>query len=194
MVLRGVDVEVAAGEVVALTGPNGSGKSTLLRVLAGLVPVDVNGEKVLLRRMSVDDRTSVALVGHAPALHPVLTVRENLELVAAVVGREGASVVRSLERVGLGGAGDRRLVACSQGMVRRAELAAAVLIGPRLLLLDEAHAALDPAARQLVAELARSVADRGGAAVVVTHDVADAAGWCDRVLAVNDGRVEEVGS
>lgn len=192
VVLRGVDVQLAAGEVVALTGPNGSGKSTLLRVLAGLVPVTLSGTTTSLRPTGVRDRASVALVGHAPALHPVLTVRENLELVAAVVGRDEQSVARSLERVGLGGAGDRRLAVCSQGMVRRAELAAAVLIDPELLLLDEAHAALDTAARQLVAEIARSVAERGGAAVVVTHDVADATGWCDRVLVVRDGRVDEV--
>lgn len=191
VVLRGVDVEVAAGEVVALTGSNGSGKSTLLRVLAGLAPVTVEGARTTAR---MSDGASVALVGHAPALHPVMTVRENLDLVATVVGRERQSVARALERVGLAGAGDRRLGACSQGMVRRAELAAVVLTDPRLLLLDEAHAALDPAARQLVAEIARSVAERGGAAVVVTHDVAEAAGWCDRVLVVRGGRVDEIAS
>jgi heme exporter protein A len=194
VVLRGLDVQIAAGDVVALTGSNGSGKSTLLRVLAGLVPVTIGAMRTADQPMAGSRRTGVALVGHAPALHPVLTVRENLDLIAALLGRGGDSVARALERVGLSGAGDRRLAVCSQGMVRRAELAAAVLMDPLLLLLDEAHAALDPAARQLVAEIARSVAERGGAAVVVTHDVADATRWCDRVLVVRGGRVEELPS
>jgi heme exporter protein A len=194
VVLRGVDVQMAAGDVVALTGSNGSGKSTLLRVLAGLVPLTVGAIRTADQPTTGSHRTGVALVGHAPALHPALTVRENLDLIAALLGRGGESVARALERVGLGRAGDRRLAACSQGMVRRAELAAAVLMDPLLLLLDEAHAALDPAARQLVAEIARAGAERGGAAVVVTHDVADATRWCDRVLVVRGGRVEELSS
>jgi ABC-type multidrug transport system ATPase subunit len=191
-ILRGVELQLRAGEVAALTGANGSGKSTLLRVLAGLHRVTHGHVTAALPAAGQPGQVPVALVAHEPSLHAALTLRENLDLVAAILGQGPDAVGRSLERVGLGAAADRPLGACSQGMVRRAELARVLLTDPRLLLLDEAHAALDPTARALVTEIARSVATGGGAAVVVTHDVHDAGRWSDRVLAVRDGRVHEV--
>ena len=190
-VLRDLDLVLRGGELVALTGANGSGKTTLLRVLAGLARLS-HGR---LLRNSVQDSPPrpwrCALVGHEVALSGSLTVRENLELIATLLGREHAAVSRALIRVGLTGAADRQVSACSQGMARRAELARVLLTDPALLLLDEVHAALDPDARGLAVDVARSVSDRGGCAVLVTHDVAALGVSPTRLLGVRDGQVEE---
>lgn len=190
-VLRDLDLALREGELVTLTGPNGSGKTTLLRVLAGLAPLS-HGR---LLRNSVQGSPPrpwrSAIIGHEVALSSSLTVRENLDLIATLLGRERAAVSRALIRVGLTGAADRPVSACSQGMARRAELARALLTGPELLLLDEVHAALDPEARGLAVDVARSVTDRGGCAVLVTHDVAALGTKPTRLLRVCAGQVEE---
>jgi ABC-type multidrug transport system ATPase subunit len=195
-VLRGVDLELRSGDVVALRGPNGSGKSTLLRVLATLLrPVGGDGH-VLGARLGTAAvagvRRAIGLVGHEPALHPGLSLRANLLLVARLVGRPDHDVERALDRVGLLGAADRDAAACSQGMRRRAELGRVLLTAPQLLLLDEAHAALDPAARGLVHDTVRTVTTRDGAAVVVSHDAGALAPVATRNVVLTAGRVEEV--
>lgn len=187
--LRDVDLDLHTGDLVALTGANGSGKSTLLRVLAGLEPIS---ERRLLRSSDHTFRTRpgwCAFVGHEVALSGSLTVRENLELIATLLEREHAAVSRALVRVGLSGAADRPVFACSQGMARRAELARVLLTNPALLH-DEVHAALDPDARSLAIDVARSVAQRE-CAVLVTHDVAALEDAPTRRLHVHAGNVED---
>lgn len=196
LVLRDVDLGLGAGEAVALTGPNGSGKSTLLRVLATLLRPTAGRLQVLgcawPRCTDAAVRRQITLVGHEAALHPALTVTENLALVADLLGRDHDVVDEALADVGLTGAADRPVRICSQGMTRRAELARAIICRPRLLLLDEAHAALDVDARALVGAVTRRVTDAGGAAVLVTHDVDALAGDVARVLAVRGGRLDDV--
>lgn len=190
-VLRDLDLALHGGEMATLTGANGSGKTTLLRVLAGLTRLS---QGRLLRSSGQNSQPRpwrCALIGHDVALSGPLTVRENLELIATLLGRDHAAVTRALMRVGLTGAADRQVSACSQGMARRAELARVLLTDPALLLLDEAHAALDPEARDLAVDVARSVSDRGGCAVLVTHDVAALEAPAMRRLHVRGGQVEE---
>ncbi|MGH3847171.1 MAG: ATP-binding cassette domain-containing protein, partial [Pseudonocardiaceae bacterium] len=138
-VLRGVDLVVRAGEVVGLVGANGSGKSTLLRVLATLlVPADGTGHVLgaaLGTPACAAVRPRIALVGHSPALYPYLTLAENLRFVARLIGVAGSEVDDALEAVGLSGAAGRRADHCSQGMLRRAELARVLAVTPSLLLL-----------------------------------------------------------
>lgn len=192
-VLRDLTLAVATGQRIGLVGSNGAGKSTLLRVIATLlVPVagtaEVLGADVRDRGARSSIRRRVALLGHEPALHPSLTIRENLELVATL-GRCRRSATAVLDVVGLSAAADRRAGDCSRGMVRRAEVARALLTEPDLLLLDEAHGGLDPEAAQLVAALIEDAGRRGGTAIVVSHDLDRLAGLVDRVLTVHDGRV-----
>lgn len=191
-VLRDVDLEIRPAAAVGLTGPNGSGKTTLLRVLATLLPPSVGTGTLLgadLRtRARFGVRPQIALVGHVPALYPQLTLRENLELVARLAGAPSRRVDEALDRVGLGRARARRAAHCSQGMLRRAEFARVLLTGPRLLLLDEAHAGLDPAAAGLVDLLVTSVRARGGAAVVVAHEPQRLHHVVDRMLELREGK------
>ncbi|MGH3979430.1 MAG: ABC transporter ATP-binding protein [Pseudonocardiaceae bacterium] len=195
-VLRGLDLAVGVGESVGVVGPNGSGKSTLLRVVATLLSPVAGTGHVLGAELGTSGcariRPAIALVEHVPALYPPLSLRENLLLTARLTGRAETAVDEVLRTVGLAGAGTRRADRCSQGMQRRAALARALLTDPLLLLLDEVHSGLDPAALGLVDLLLRRVRHRGGAAVVVSHDRHHLAAAADRVVEISDGRVHPV--
>jgi heme exporter protein A len=192
-VLRRLHLRLDAGEIIGLTGANGSGKTTLLRVLATLLPPSGGRGTVLGAELGGAGRRAVrpaiALLGHVPALYPKLTLRENLEMVARLAGAPSPSVAEALESVGLAGARDRRAERCSQGMLRRADFARALITTPRLLLLDEAHAGLDAAASSLVELAVEGVRQRGGGAVVVAHDPVRLRPLTDRTLELAAGRL-----
>ena len=161
VLLTGASFSVQSGDRIGLVGRNGAGKTTLLRVAAGLLRP--TGGRVELPDGRID------LIGHTPALHPDLTLSENLQVVARHVGGAPDEVAAALHHVGLRGAADRRAGRCSAGMRRRAEFARLLLTRPRLLLLDEPDVALDGGARPLVDDAIGATLGRGGAAVVATH-------------------------
>ena len=173
-IIRNADFTLLSGEVVGLFGPNGAGKTTLLRMLATLHRPASGIVRVLGSDLSgpgrFDVRAEIGLIGHVPSLYSHLTLRENLEFVARVVGEDGGSVQRVLDAVGLGGAASRRAAVCSYGMQRRVEFAREMMRVPRLLLLDEPHSALDASALGMVEHLVRRVCDSGGGAVLASHD------------------------
>lgn len=191
-VLRGLDLEVAAGESVGLVGANGSGKSTLLSVLATLRKPRGGVGSVLGAKLGTPQcaavRPRIALVGHAPALYAQLTLGENLRFLARLLGRPEQNGHAALEAVGLSGAARRRMEQCSQGMQRRADLARVLLAEPFLLLLDEVHTGLDRYSAGLVDELVGQVRRRGGAAVVVSHEQQRLESLANRVVEIVDGR------
>jgi heme exporter protein A len=188
-VLHGIDLHVDQGEGIGIIGPNGSGKSTLLRVLATLLRPTMGSGSVLGNPLdkepTADTRRRIALIGHHPALYGELTLKENLEFVARLIGSPNGSVQSSLEMVGLGGAMDRRADHSSHGMQRRVEFARVLMIKPDLLLLDEAHAGLDKMATSLVEATVQGVKRRGGAVVLVSHEP-------DRMLPLVDRTYELV--
>lgn len=173
-ILRGVDLAVAPGEAVALYGSNGAGKTTVLRILATLLPASAGRVEVLGADLATsakyDIRSRIGLIGHVPALYPELSLRANLQYVAEVGGIEPGEVDAVLATVGLAGAADRPVEAASHGMQRRCEIARELMRMPEILLLDEPHSALDESAVALVAHLVSAVAERGGCAVVASHD------------------------
>lgn len=196
-VLRGLNLRLDSGEVVGLVGLNGSGKTTLLRVLAAMLTptqgrasvlgADLRASGAAARAARAAIRTAVVLVGHQPAVYPQLELGENLRLVARLTGRPDAAANQALEAVGLAAAARRRADRCSHGMLRRADLARAVLTQPRLLLLDEAHAGLDRESVQLLEVLTSHVRARGGASVLVSHDQDRLQPIVDRVVELVDG-------
>jgi heme ABC exporter ATP-binding subunit CcmA len=187
--LAGVDLDVSAGEVLLVTGPNGAGKSTLLRTLAGLVSV-TSGEAVVLghdlRRDRRKVRAEVGLLGHGAGLYDDLTAAENVRFWA---GR-GVDADHSLERAGV----DRRVrgvaaAKLSAGQRRRTALAVLLARSPRLWLLDEPHAGLDAAGRDLLdAEVVRA-AREGTTVVLASHDVDRARTIATRTVTVAGGQV-----
>ena len=190
-VLRGLTMTVAAGEAVGLVGANGSGKSPLLRLLATLLPPIGGAGRVLGARLGTREvervRPRIGLVGHAPALYPRLTLGENLAFYCRLTGHGVGAAQAALATVGLERAAERPADRCSHGMLRRAELARVLIGAPHLLLLDEAHAGLDHASAGLVDVVVDRVRERGGAAVVVSHERDRLEGTVDRILEIGDG-------
>ncbi|MGH7474704.1 MAG: heme ABC exporter ATP-binding protein CcmA [Longimicrobiales bacterium] len=193
-VLRGVDLQIGVGEVVALFGRNGSGKTTLLRVLATLTRPTRGGGRIFGHDLAQEGnavRASTGMLGHASGVYPDLTARENLRFAMRMLGLivEKTRIDALLERVGLLDDADLRARDYSVGMQRRLALARLWLRPPRLLLLDEPHAAFDSDGIRLVHELVREVGDHPGATLIATHDVDRAADLVTRRLRLEAGRL-----
>lgn len=193
--LAGVDLTVDAGEVVLLQGPNGAGKTTLLRVCAGLVPVVEGTATVLGSDVAIDPTTvrrRVGYLGHGSGLYLDLSVRENLRFWARAagidLGADDAEVTAAMERLGLDGRLTHLPVArLSEGQRKRTALAALVLRRPELWLLDEPHAGLDRAGRDLTDDLIGVAADSGATVLLSSHELERAKGVAQRVVTVAGG-------
>ncbi|GAA1899301.1 ABC transporter ATP-binding protein [Streptomyces sodiiphilus] len=199
-VISGLDLRVGPG-AFGLLGPNGAGKSTLLRTLATASPpvrgeLRVRGELVDSERSARRARRHIGYLPQDFGYFPHYTVREFVRYCAWLRevprGEAGAATEDALGRVGLEGRAGSRMRTLSGGMLRRAGIAAAVVGGPELVLLDEPTVGLDPAQRLEFRELVRSLA--GAAVVLSTHLVEDVAAVCDRVAVLAEGRVRFEGT
>lgn len=197
--LAGVDLCVEGGEVVLLQGPNGAGKTTLLRVCAGLVPV-VEGTAVVLGSDVATDPTTVrrrvGYLGHGSGLYPDLSVRDNLRFWARAasidVGPDEQAVTAAMDRLSLDGRlTDLPVARLSEGQRKRTALAALVLRRPELWLLDEPHAGLDRAGRDLTDELIGVAAAAGATVILSSHELERARSVAKRVVTVAGGVVTE---
>jgi heme ABC exporter ATP-binding subunit CcmA len=190
--LAGIDLDVQEGEVVLVSGPNGAGKTTLLRLLAGLVPLSSGTAEVLGYDLAVDRlaaRRHVALLGHAPGCYEDLSVRENLRFFTRAAGGRAADADAALERLGLGRQAGLAFHRLSAGQRRRAALAALVARSPRLVLLDEPHAELDAAGRDLLDDLVRSMPAGGVTVLLSSHELPRARALAGREVALVAGQV-----
>jgi heme exporter protein A len=193
--LRKISVSVPAGATLAVLGRNGAGKSTLLRILSTLLrphsgEVSVFGEPLPRRAFAV--RGQLGLLGHEPLLYNDLTGRENLVYHARLheVGAERVEAV--LQAVGMERRAEEPVRLLSRGMVQRLAVCRAVLHEPRLLLLDEPRANLDPAASALVEPLIGRASRC--TRVLTSHDPQAALAEADLVLGLKDGRAAFVGT
>jgi putative ABC transport system ATP-binding protein len=200
-VLKGVSLEVSAGEVVALEGPSGSGKTTLLSIMGCILTptsgeVEVRGQRVPMDRpgrLREVRRRDIGFVFQQFNLFPALTARENVEYALNVKGVRGSGAGeearRVLEEVGLGERLDFLPRDLSGGQKQRVAIARALAGGPGVLLADEPTANLDTAVGTQVLELFRMVAKREmKGLVIVTHDPKVRA-IADRVVGIRDGRL-----
>ena len=200
-VVDGVDLTVAAGEVVCLLGPSGCGKSTLLRAVAGLVEPAAGRIRWDGHDLAgvPTHRRQVGLMFQDYALFPHLDVAANVGFGLRVRGADRVEVARRtdevLDLVGLAGAERRSVSTLSGGEQQRVALARAIAPAPRLLLLDEPLAALDRALRaRLLGELAALLDRLDVTALHVTHDQEEAFALGDRVAVMQDGRLLQVGA
>ncbi|SRR6266545_6994213 len=191
--LAGVDLDVRSGEIVLIQGPNGAGKTTLLRACAGLVPV-VAGEAVVLghdlrgERRSV--RRQVGLLGHSTTLYDDLTVADNVRFWARAAGAPRADADAALAQFGLDGRLASTPVArLSAGQRRRTSIAAMVARRPQLWLLDEPHAGLDQAGRDVLDRLVRDAAAAGATVLVASHEVDRSRALAGRLVTMVGGVV-----
>ncbi len=202
-----VDLEVAAGETVAILGPNGAGKTTLLRCLAGLEPVDAG--RIALDGVAWDDpgagvfvvpeQRSVGFGFQDYVLFPHLTARENVAFGLRSRGATRGGARRRadewLARVGLADVAGAKPAALSGGQAQRVALARALATDPKVLLLDEPLAALDAATRgEVRRDLRNHLGEFPGVRLLVTHDPIDAATLADRLVIIEAGRIVQTGS
>jgi ABC-2 type transport system ATP-binding protein len=188
-----VDVSVARGQIHGLVGPNGAGKTTLLGLLLGLAVADEGslelfGEPVG-RALAAPDGVSGFVDG--PGLYPTLTAKQNLATLAALRPEDAvpAGVDEALEQVGLSEVADDKVRGFSLGMRQRLGLAAALLTGPRLLVLDEPSNGLDPVGKKHVHGVLRRLAAEGVTVVLSSHRMDDVAALCSEVTILSAGRV-----
>ncbi|WP_405984725.1 ABC transporter ATP-binding protein [Streptomyces sp. NBC_00872] len=197
-----LDLSVRAGEVFGLLGPNGAGKTTAIRCITTLLPVPAGMVRVFGHDAAKEKMAVRRLLGYVPqqlSADAALTGRENVTLFARVFDvprRERAErVAQALEAVDLTSAADRLAKTYSGGMIRRLELAQALVSAPRLLMLDEPTIGLDPIARTSVWEHINAVRHATGMTVLVTtHYMDEAEQYCDRVGLMHRGRIHALGT
>jgi len=191
----GISFEIAAGETFGLLGPNGAGKSTTIHLLVGVLRPDAG--RILIDGQSDPTRREVrGRIGIAPqpnALYADLSGEENLRFFGHLYGlsasRLGARVRWALDFVGLEEHGCKRVKAYSGGMLRRLNLACALLHEPAVLLLDEPTVGIDPQSRNRIFENLESLKAAGCTILYTTHYIEEAQRLCDRVAILDRGRI-----
>ncbi|MDQ7993356.1 MAG: ATP-binding cassette domain-containing protein [Propionicimonas sp.] len=198
-VLRGVDLEVATGSIVALLGSNGAGKTTLVRILATLLKADAGTAVVGGFDVSGEPdrvRESISLTGQFAAVDEVLSGRENLVLVARLrhLDDPGGIADALLARFALTEAGGRPAATYSGGMRRRLDIAMSLIGDPPVIFLDEPTTGLDPQARLEVWQTVKDLASGGTTVLLTTQYLDEAEQLADRIAILHDGRIIQDGT
>jgi ABC-2 type transport system ATP-binding protein len=197
----GVSFAVAPGEVFGLLGPNGAGKTTTIRVLTTLLP-PTDGRALVaghdVRSDSLAVRRSIGYIPQAISVDGALTARENLDFYARVTGVSGRERKQRIEQaiasMNLDAMLDRLARTLSGGMLRRLEIATALLNQPTVLFLDEPTVGLDPSARRMVWEHLAALREQVGTTILVTtHLMEEAERYCERLAIMDQGRLVEQG-
>ncbi|MBA3652266.1 MAG: ABC transporter ATP-binding protein [Chthoniobacterales bacterium] len=201
--VRGLNLEVAPGQVYGLLGPNGSGKSTTLKIILGLVTASTGTTKIFGRdSREVGSREAVGFLPENPYFYKYLTGAETLRFYGKLCGLRGKRLQgrtdELLDLVSLQDARDRRLGGYSKGMLQRIGLAQALIQEPKLVVLDEPTAGVDPAGSREIRDLILALKSRGITVLLSSHLLAQVQEICDRVgilahgVLVREGRVEDL--
>lgn len=183
-VLSDVTMSVNRGRVTAIIGANGSGKTTLLRILAGVLTQTTG--TVDYRGPAAESGREIGYMPQQPEFRSGFTARETLEFYTALADGDPE---RLLERVGLGGAGDRRVEALSGGMRRLLGIAQATVGDPPVVILDEPGSGLDPGMRRRAFEVVRDLAEAGKTVLLSSHDMLFTEQFADSVLVLDSGQI-----
>lgn len=201
--VRGLSLEVAPGQVYGLLGPNRSGKSTTLKIILGLVSPSAGRTEIFGRdSREVRSREAVGFLPENPYFYKYLTGEETLRFYGKLCGLHGRELAtrtnEMLQLVRLEDARDRRLGGYSKGMLQRIGLAQALIQEPRLVVLDEPTAGVDPAGSSEIRDLILDLKRRGITVLLSSHLLAQVQEICDRVgilangILVREGRVEDL--
>jgi len=197
--LRGLSLDIPAGTVYGLLGPNGSGKSTTLKILLGLVNATSGTSEIFgVPSERVASRTDVGFLPENPYFYKFLTGAETISFYGKLCGLSGktlrARVTELLDLVGLTEAGERRISGYSKGMLQRIGLAQAMVHDPRLLILDEPTAGVDPAGSRQIRDLILQLKARGKTILLTSHLLEQVQEVCDRVGILAKGHLVREGS
>ncbi|MCK0507331.1 LPS export ABC transporter ATP-binding protein [Aromatoleum anaerobium] len=197
-VVHDVGFEVGSGEVVGLLGPNGAGKTTCFYMIVGLVRADggdITLDEALLTHLPIHARARLGLsyLPQEMSVFRKLTVAENiravLELQALTEEKITARLEQLLDELGIAHLRDNTAISLSGGERRRCEIARALATDPRLILLDEPFAGVDPIAVLDIQKIIRFLKDRGIGVLITDHNVRETLGICDRAYIISEGRV-----
>ena len=197
-VVHDVGFEVGSGEVVGLLGPNGAGKTTCFYMIVGLVRADggdITLDEALLTHLPIHARARLGLsyLPQEMSVFRKLTVAENiravLELQALTDEEIATRLEQLLEELGIAHLRDNTAISLSGGERRRCEIARALATDPRLILLDEPFAGVDPIAVIDIQKIIRFLKDRGIGVLITDHNVRETLGICDRAYIISEGRV-----
>jgi lipopolysaccharide export system ATP-binding protein len=197
-VVHDVSLEVGSGEIVGLLGPNGAGKTTCFYMIVGLVIADggsIHLDGYDITHMPIHQRARLGLsyLPQEPSIFRKLTVADNVRAVLQLKGYDEAEVERHLdnllEDLHVGHLRDASAMSLSGGERRRVEIARALAMNPRFILLDEPFAGIDPIAVLDIQKLIRFLTERGIGVLITDHNVRETLGICDRAYIINDGGV-----
>ena len=192
-----VSFTIAEGETYGLLGPNGAGKTTTISMITGVLSPDAGEVLVAGQPMSTRAIAAKRLVGYVPqelALYPDLSGRENLRFFASLYGAKRSRVDHVLDVVGLSDRANDLAREYSGGMKRRLNVAIGLLHEPKLLVLDEPTAGVDPQSRNQIMDNVRALAADGMAILYTTHYMEEAERLCDRVGIIDSGRLVAEGT
>src|ERR687889_348852 len=194
--VAGVDLAVPEGAIYGVLGPNGAGKTTTIRMLATLIPPDAGTARVLghdIRTEGDAVRSQVSLTGQLASVDEELTGRENLILLGRLLGLSRAAAKSRadelLEAFGIAEAAGRLVKHFSGGMRRRLDIAASIVVTPRLMFLDEPTTGLDPRSRNQVWDIVRALVGQGTTVLLCTQYLEEADQLADRIAVIDHGRV-----
>jgi ABC-2 type transport system ATP-binding protein len=196
-----VSFEVYAGEVFGFLGPNGAGKTTTIKMIVGLLQPTSGTIKVAgydVTRHPLQAKAASGFVPDTPNLYPKLSGRELLRFVGDLYEMDRQQVERRIEELlkifRLEEARDDTIDSYSHGMQQKTALAAALMHDPKVLVLDEPTAGLDPRSARLIKDMLRQMAERGSAVFLSTHILEIAERMCDRIGIINEGELIAVGT
>jgi lipopolysaccharide export system ATP-binding protein len=197
-VVHDVSFSVGSGEVVGLLGPNGAGKTTCFYMIVGLVTSDggeinLDGQRLTHLPIHARARLGLSYLPQEMSVFRKLTVAENIQAVLELQGLPRDQIVgrleELLEELGIAHLRDNTAISLSGGERRRCEIARALATAPRLILLDEPFAGVDPIAVLDIQKIIRFLKDRGIGVLITDHNVRETLGICDRAYIINAGEV-----
>ena len=199
--VKGVSLQVSAGETYGLLGPNGAGKTTTISMICGLLEADAGEVVVAGQRLTTRSVEAKAAIGYVPqelAIYPDLTARENLRFFAQLYGMAPAPararIDEVLDVIGLAERADDQAKTYSGGMQRRLNIGIGLLHRPRLLILDEPTVGVDPQSRNAILESVEHLSAEGMAVLYTTHYMEEAERLCDRIGIVDLGELKAEGT
>ncbi|GAB6176634.1 LPS export ABC transporter ATP-binding protein [Desulfobaculum senezii] len=197
-VVQDIAVNVAQGEVVGLLGPNGAGKTTTFYMLAGIIKpnggaVHLDDEAITMLPLHERARLGMSYLPQESSIFKKLSVRQNLEIILEQSGLDSAEQKRRadqlLDELGITRLADQKAMHLSGGERRRLEIARALILNPKFMLLDEPFAGIDPIAVDDIQGIVRGLKEKGIGVLISDHNVRETLRICDRAYLVYEGRI-----